>query len=676
MDGLDYAQTTEDSLYYRFNSAMRGREPAEVELWADFARIIDCALGKLPPQEVTVYRGFHVSLTQVSHEFQQGKVVWLVSITSASTDEKRTLKFFGSGSSSSPGTLMKIHALSAKDIKAFSVIPAESELVLSLNTCLSIERVVTSQELMSLKGLIEDLPENVDLIVARQQYVSADAVASAIAQDALDLNVFKSQQFSRSAGLPSSAAAHHPSYPLASSPAPASVSSATWQSLLQDLQGALTPEAVASVKYYRDTAFAASICSEYSEIEAAAGKLEDAALYTAASKTLHAIAAGQGSPTPAGTLGTLLAQARLAVPEIEAAQSAATTAKDYPNAAELQKMRILILLLISQADDLLQENPAAWPLMSALQRFSLPLQRLTTKVLSKKWILRHFVLCNRRLYHADGDNGFSNSRDGTLSFVRVNPSPSRRHCLELKDCTVAACSAPVDGQAFAFELKFPAGSQLHKDVYLAADDDATRQRCVRVIQAASAGGASSSLHHIASAAALTAELLEMKRLPAIKAVFDVLGIGMSDPCLKAAGFDLPSLKAAGFDAAAFTAIGCNWSDLKAAGFASSDCKALGCDLASLQSAGYDVLSQIADFGYDAVASSGCDVSRYSALKGQDINAFFVVIHPTLTFSLFSPAKSGQLQRKRRAPNPRPRTRNSLSPARRRQPLHDATYAPS
>ena len=156
MDGADYGHTTEDSLYYRFNSTMRGREPAEVELWADFARIMDCALDKLPPQEVTVYRGFHVSLTQVSHEFQQGKIVWLVSVTSATTDEKRTLKFFGSGSSSSPGTLMKIHALSAKDIKAFSVIPAESELVFSLNTCLSIERVVTSQELMSLKGLIDD----------------------------------------------------------------------------------------------------------------------------------------------------------------------------------------------------------------------------------------------------------------------------------------------------------------------------------------------------------------------------------------------------------------------------------------------------------------------------------------------------------------------------------------
>ncbi len=40
MDGSHYGQTTEDSVYYRFNSAMRSREPSEVELWADFARIV------------------------------------------------------------------------------------------------------------------------------------------------------------------------------------------------------------------------------------------------------------------------------------------------------------------------------------------------------------------------------------------------------------------------------------------------------------------------------------------------------------------------------------------------------------------------------------------------------------------------------------------------------------
>jgi hypothetical protein len=164
----------------------------------------------------------------VSHEFQPGKVVWLVSITSTTTDEKHTLKFFGSGSSSSPGTLMKIHALSAKDIKAFSVLPAESELVFSLNTCLSIERVVTSQELMSLKGLIEDLPENIDLIVAREKRVFKDTVTAAVAKDAQDLAVFKSQ--------------HYPAIPLISSSAELSAFVAgTWYAHVSTFNGSTWP---------------------------------------------------------------------------------------------------------------------------------------------------------------------------------------------------------------------------------------------------------------------------------------------------------------------------------------------------------------------------------------------------------------------------------------------------
>ena len=103
--------------------------------------------------------------------------------------------------------------------------------------------------------------------------------------------------------------------------------------------------------------------------------------------------------------------------------------------------------------------------------------------------------------------------------------------------------------------------------------------------------------------------MKIKRLPAIKAVFDALGLSMSEPCLREMSFDLESLRFRGVDAAAFKAAGCSCSDLKAAGFKYSDLKAAGFDPKSLQSAGYCWLSLIKEFGYDAVASSGCDVSR-------------------------------------------------------------------
>jgi hypothetical protein len=48
--------------------------------------------------------------------------------------------------------------------------------------------------------------------------------------------------------------------------------------------------------------------------------------------------------------------------------------------------------------------------------------------------------------------------------------------------------------------------------------------------------------------------------------------------------------------------------MKKDGFTAAEVKAAGWDPLSAQSAGYDVLSLVEVFGYDAVASSGCDVS--------------------------------------------------------------------
>ena len=84
------------------------------------------------------------------------------------------------------------------------------------------------------------------------------------------------------------------------------------------------------------------------------------------------------------------------------------------------------------ADSLLKEPPQ-WPLVSALQRFNLPLHRLTTHFkFTKKWFPRFYVLHNGRLYYSDGKNGHSDSEEGTLSFVRSNPAPDERYCVELK----------------------------------------------------------------------------------------------------------------------------------------------------------------------------------------------------------------------------------------------------
>ena len=83
---------------------------------------------------------------------------------------------------------------------------------------------------------------------------------------------------------------------------------------------------------------------------------------------------------------------------------------------------------------------------------------------------------------------------------------------------------------------------------LAAADDVTRQRCVRIIEAASELGGASSLHDIASSVALTRSLIDMKSLDAVKAVQAALGVAMDHPLLH---FYLPSLLVEfGYDAVA------------------------------------------------------------------------------------------------------------------------------
>ena len=131
-----------------------------------------------------------------------------------------------------------------------------------------------------------------------------------------------------------------------------------------------------------------------------------------------------------------------------------------------------------------------------------------------------------------------------------------------------------------------------RDLCLAAADDVTRQRCVHVINAARAGATSSSLRDIASSAALTPDLFMMRSLLAVNAVLAALG----RPAV--GGLDVQSL----------TAAGCDLLTLKAAGFTAAQVKAEGFDVVSAHSTGYHLLSLVAAFGYEAVATTGCDMS--------------------------------------------------------------------
>ena len=163
---------------------------------------------------------------------------------------------------------------------------------------------------------------------------------------------------------------------------------------------------------------------------------------------------------------------------------------------------------------------------------------------------------------------------------------------------------------------------------LAAADDATRQRCVRALQAASAGSFSSSLQGIACAVALTRDLISMQSLPAVNAVLAALGkaaakgldakslkeAGFDAKELKDAGFDLTVLKASGFSAATLKDAGCDSAALREAGFDAAALKAAGFDLAALKAAGFDDAAlkaagfNVRDITFAGMESECCVVS--------------------------------------------------------------------
>jgi hypothetical protein len=167
-------------------------------------------------------------------------------------------------------------------------------------------------------------------------------------------------------------------------------------------------------------------------------------------------------------------------------------------------------------------------------------------------------------------------------------------------CSVVPCIAPVDGQDFAFEIKFASNDkvpipceaadpghmfgnlrshfsllQSSRDVFLAADDDITRQRCLQIMQIACAGDTSSTLQSIASTAALTRNLFCLKSVAAITAVFAALRVDMNDSSLRAVNFDFSLLKEFQFEARDLRTVGFNCADLQDAGFNARELKAAG-----------------------------------------------------------------------------------------------------
>ena len=117
--------------------------------------------------------------------------------------------------------------------------------------------------------------------------------------------------------------------------------SSAWPSVLEQLQAVLTPQAVASVRCYRNLEFAASVCRSFSESFHASGQAADASPYEAAHSVLHAISAGlqQHATASLKSLTAAVAQGELVLPLIEDAHQAAKASGRIAKALQLEALR-------------------------------------------------------------------------------------------------------------------------------------------------------------------------------------------------------------------------------------------------------------------------------------------------------------------------------------------------
>jgi hypothetical protein len=136
--------------------------------------------------------------------------------------------------------------------------------------------------------------------------------------------------------------------------------------------------------------------------------------------------------------------------------------------------------------------------------------------------------------------------------------------------------------------------QAPRDLFLAADDVVTRNLCLRIMQTACSGNISTTLHCIASSAALTPELFRMKSATAVRAVLAALRVGMNELSFEAIDFNVAMFKEFQFEA----------HDLRAAGVSLADMQAAGFSVKELKTAGYDVV-------YDFEPKELCAILRSS-----------------------------------------------------------------
>ena len=159
-----YAYTEETPLYGTLNYTMRTphteRTPTDTELkrYADYLTHTSSALGSLPTHvselHGKVYRGIKVLLNP--DIYAPGNQITWQAFSSSTKKQMATLEFVNQlPGRKLMGSLFVIDSITAKDIRHFSAIPSEEEVLFPPNSQFKVEKVVESEQ--EKKALLDQL---------------------------------------------------------------------------------------------------------------------------------------------------------------------------------------------------------------------------------------------------------------------------------------------------------------------------------------------------------------------------------------------------------------------------------------------------------------------------------------------------------------------------------------
>ncbi len=128
-----------DNLFFVLNEVLRERNPQKMKYLQPFLAYLMSGLTKLPPESITVFRGIPFSaMDLIKQHYVQGVDVHWSAFTSTTTNLEKAQKFTqGKG-----GIIMRIDVLTGRNIKHYSAIPSEDEILLSPNCRLVVVKAV------------------------------------------------------------------------------------------------------------------------------------------------------------------------------------------------------------------------------------------------------------------------------------------------------------------------------------------------------------------------------------------------------------------------------------------------------------------------------------------------------------------------------------------------------